>query len=288
MRLLQQAAASDQDVSSAGRGGVITLSPLAGQALLDQEGVTWFDANWMFISLACALLAFGWLLLSSHWPGSLGDKLLNPLWWAYLAVPTYSIHQFEEHGYDIYGRRFMFSPVFNAGTGTRLSQKFGVDLQVYPRVVTWVNVVGVSVFFTYWACMARKENGYYPATLAWGLAVINGLGGHILPYFIDQGDLRYVPGAFQSLFMVPMGLWVLLVVFKKEGLLMGTLVPLFFGILWHAIGVNVPVALFTSVPMDIRLPFFLGLASIPPVMLVNTQSFQSMLSHQQRKNKQQL
>ena len=84
--------------------------------------------------------------------------------------------------------------------------------------------------------MARKENGYYPATLAWGLAVINGLGGHILPYFIDQGDLRYVPGAFQSLFMVPMGLWVLLVVFKKEGLLMGTLVPLVFGILWHAIG----------------------------------------------------
>ena len=49
----------------------------------------------------------------------------------------------------------MFSPVFNAGTGTRLSQKFGVDLQVYPRVVTWVNVVGVSVFFTYWARMAR-------------------------------------------------------------------------------------------------------------------------------------
>ena len=49
----------------------------------------------------------------------------------------------------------MFSPVFNAGTGARLSQKFGVDLQVYPRVVTWVNVVGVSVFFTYWARMAR-------------------------------------------------------------------------------------------------------------------------------------
>ena len=55
----------------------------------------------------------------------------------------------------------MFSPVFNAGTGTRLSQKFGVDLQVYPRVVTWVNVVGVSVFFTYWACMARYGHLLY-------------------------------------------------------------------------------------------------------------------------------
>ena len=97
MRLLQQAAASDQDASPPAGGGVISLSPLAGQALLDQEGVTWFDANWMFISLACALIAFGWLLLSSHWPGSLGDKLLNPLWWAYLAVPTYSIHQVCGH-----------------------------------------------------------------------------------------------------------------------------------------------------------------------------------------------
>ena len=97
MRLLQQAEASDQDASPAGGGGVISLSPLAGQALLDQEGVTWLDANWMFISLACALLAFGWLLLSSHWPGPFGDKLLNPLWWAYLAVPTYSIHQVCGH-----------------------------------------------------------------------------------------------------------------------------------------------------------------------------------------------
>ena len=31
----------------------------------------------------------------------------------FLLSSVYSLHQLEEHGYDIYGRRYMFVPIFN-------------------------------------------------------------------------------------------------------------------------------------------------------------------------------
>merc|ERR1712013_284597 len=107
---------------------------LAGYAML--EDASWLDTNWMFLSLFCGVLGFIYLF-SRAWPGSLQEKVRNPLWLAYLAAPVYSVHQFEEHGFDIYGRRYMFGPVFNAGTGTKQG------IEVTYRVVTWVNVVGI-------------------------------------------------------------------------------------------------------------------------------------------------
>jgi len=255
---------------------VPSISSLAGHTML--ENVSWLDANWMFLGLFCGVLVFSWLL-SSNWPGSLHDKLFNPVWCAYLAVPVYTLHQFEEHGYDIFGRRYMFGPVFNAGTGA----KFG--LEVHPRAITWINILGIWVVFPLWARMASTENGFYPATLAWGISVINGLMGHLLPFFLDEGDLRYVPGAVQSSLMVPLGLWILLVVFKNEGIIMGTVVPLVIGILWHVVGLQFPMLLVTSVSEDIRFPFWMAVASVLPLLAVTSTAFQKILSNQQGRDK---
>ena len=65
--------------------------------------------------------------------------------------------------------------------------------------------------------MSNRENGFYLDTLAWGMAIVNGIGGHLLPLLTNSGDIQYVPGARQSAFMVPLGLWVPLVVFKQHG-----------------------------------------------------------------------
>jgi len=243
---------------------------LAGYAML--EDASWLDTNWMFLSLFCGVLGFIYLF-SRAWPGSLQEKVRNPLWLAYLAAPVYSVHQFEEHGFDIYGRRYMFGPVFNAGTGTKQG------IEVTYRVVTWVNVVGIWLIFPVWARMATKKNGFYPATLAWGVAIPNGLIGHILPFFLDSDDLCYVPGAVQSLFMVPLGLYVLLVLFKKEGILMGTIVPIILGIIWHIVGIQVPVLTGATVDVNLRMCFWLTVSCLLPLLMVNTSCFQRMLSH---------
>ena len=260
MRLLHQASEPDTGIGS---------SSLVDHAMLDD--VTWLDANWMFLSLFGGILVFIWLF-SSHWPGSLRDKLFNPVWLAYFSASVYSIHQFEEHGYDIFGRRYMFVPVFNASLGT----KFG--LQLLPRTVTWINILAIWVIFPFWGRMATKENGFYPATLPWGMAVVNGLTGHLLPFFTNVGELRYVPGAVQSLFMVPFGLWILIVVFKKDGLMLGTVLPLVIGVLFHVVGLQFPMFFLLSLPEGIRITFFMGLCTLLPLMLANNSAFQGMIS----------
>jgi len=264
MRLLQQAVGQDT---------IISTSSLADHTML--ENVTWLDANWMFLSLFCGILTSCWLL-SSHWPGTLSEKLHSPVWCAYLSAAVYSLHQFEEHGYDIFGRRYMFGPVFNAGNGTRLG------LTLNPQTITIINILGIWVVFPFWAKMATKQNGFYTATLPWGGAVINGALGHLLPFFLDEGELRYVPGAVQSLFMVPLGLWILLVVFKQYGVMLGTVLPLVIGILWHVVGLQFPMFFLTSLSENIRFPLFITLASLSPVLLVANQTFQNMLAQRNK------
>jgi len=264
MRLLQGAVGPDTSIST---------SSLADHTMLDN--VTWLDANWMFLSLFCGILFFCWLF-SSHWPGTLREKLHDPVWCAYLSAAVYSIHQFEEHGYDIFGRRYMFGPIFNAGTGMRLG------VMLHHRAITLVNILLIWVVFPFWAKIATKQNGFYTASLPWGLAVVNGAGGHLLPFFFEEGELRYVPGAVQSLFMVPLGLWILLVLFRKDGVMLGTVLPMIIGIQWHVVGIQFPMFFLTSLSDNIRFPLFMALASLPPVLLVTSQRFQNMLGQRNK------
>lgn len=46
----------------------------------------------------------------------------------------------------------------------------------------------------------------FVSPLNWGMAVVNGLAGHILPAVLTSS---YNPGAFQSLFMVPLGIYII-------------------------------------------------------------------------------
>ena len=46
----------------------------------------------------------------------------------------------------------------------------------------------------------------FVSPLNWGMAVVNGFAGHILPAVLTSS---YNPGAFQSLFMVPLGIYII-------------------------------------------------------------------------------
>ena len=144
-------------------------------------------------------------------------------------------------------------------------------------------ILAIWVIFPFWGRMATKENGFYPATLPWGVAVVNGVTGHLLPFFLNKGELRYVPGAVQSLFMVPLGLWILLVVFKKDGVMLGTVLPLVIGVQFHVIGLQFPIYFLQSLPEGFRIAFFIGLSGLLPVMLASNEAFQEMISKHQTK-----
>jgi hypothetical protein len=238
----------------------MNTDPLTNHGLLDN--VSWLDANWMFLSIGGGIILFLWLLFSSKWSGSIKEKLHDPKWLAYLIIFVYSVHQFEEHGFDILGRRYMFVPIFNASLIT--DPAMGVKL--LPRATFLLNVLFIWGVFPLWAKMAKHENGYYLVTLSWGFAVVNGFLGHLVPFFTKSGELQYVPGALQSVFMVAFGLYVLLVVFRVYGIFKGLVVPLILGLVFHVAGLIVPLIFFHSMPDEIVWPLFISITAALPLL----------------------
>ncbi|MDB9944429.1 HXXEE domain-containing protein [bacterium] len=239
-------------------------SELINHGLLDNA--SWLDANWMFLSLFFGVLLFLWLLLSPKWSGTFKEKLHNPKWLGYLVVVFYSVHQFEEHGFDIFGRRYMFTPVFNESI--ILDPSLGIEL--LPRAITLLNVLFIWGALLFWAKMSKPENSYYLVAMAWGFAILNGIVGHFLPIITQTGELRYVPGAFQSIFMVSFGLYVLLKVFKPLGVFRGFVLPLIFGIFFHITALIFPLLFFqiyfTWIPQEVIWPVFIGITATIPIL----------------------
>jgi hypothetical protein len=63
--------------------------------------------GWPFVALAAGLVG---LLALFGWPRPSGSasRWRDPRWLVCLMLPVYMIHQFEEHGVDLFGRRFHF------------------------------------------------------------------------------------------------------------------------------------------------------------------------------------
>ena len=238
-------------------------SPLIDHGLLDN--VPWFDANWMFLSLGFGIILFLWLLFSPRWSSSIKEKLHDPKWLGFLVVFAYSVHQFEEHGFDIFGRRYMFVAVFKESI--ILDPSLGI--QLLPRAITLLNVLFIWGALLLWAIMAKRENSYYLVAMSWGFAVVNGIVGHLLPIITQTGELKYMPGAFQSIFMVSFGFYVLLKVFKPLGVFKGFVLPLILGIVFHVTSLIFPLLFFqiyfTWMPQEIIWPVFIGITALLPL-----------------------
>merc|ERR1711904_750457 len=76
--------------------------------------VTWLASNWMFFNIAIGVMALP-ILMYALVGFSRGAPrwFANPLWTNLafldlLLMTCYFFHQFEEHAFDIYGRRYPF------------------------------------------------------------------------------------------------------------------------------------------------------------------------------------
>ena len=142
----------------------------------------------------------------------------------------------------------MFVPTFNATFG----KKLGVT--VTNAATVYINVLTVWVCFPVCAYMSHRGNRYIPAAVSWGTAVVNGAMGHLLP----SVTMEYVPGAFQSAFMVPAGIMILLRYYDR----LFVPIPIIGGFIFHAVGLVMPIKLFPNLPEAILVPFFVLLAGV--------------------------
>ena len=148
----------------------------------------------MFVTLPVTVVLFLYKL--RHAPTAGTNQRFNYIM-AWLALPLYAVHQFEEHGYDLYGRRYHFIDYFNE------VKPLGVELT--PRMITIINLVHVHLSFGFMAVLFEQTGNPIFGVLSSSLSFVNGFGMHLVPALTKH---TYNPGAAQSVLMAPLSGWV--------------------------------------------------------------------------------
>jgi len=64
--------------------------------------------GWPWLSLAFAVLFLAWWFLRRRGTLPFRSRFTEPSWLLWLPLPVYMLHQFEEHGVDLFGRHYHF------------------------------------------------------------------------------------------------------------------------------------------------------------------------------------
>ena len=211
-------------------------SASAPQSPLD--GVPWFDEHWMFVG---PLLGAAVMLRALISPSIRSRRLLLLAW---SNMPLYTIHQFEEHGFDVFGKRYPFIHYFNDHNP--------FDAYVTPRMITIINITVAWLVFLLAAWRAERTGDIVPAAFCWGIALANGVMAHILPAFLKQ---QYNPGVVQSVtLLVPFGLLflrTLLRQYTQRGKMLVVASLLFGGPVAHGALLMLPIKLCNAGILDL-------------------------------------
>eukprot|EP00956_Cyclotella_meneghiniana_P024143 scaffold48140_cov68-Cyclotella_meneghiniana.AAC.7 len=196
----------------------------------DDTEVTWMEQNWMFFSWAFFLFGAGCLITLRFHNKFYSSPRNRQIWLGWLSVVMYCLHQSEEHAYDLRGWRYSFVPYFNLGPihdiFSDICAEDNPSCPLDPKITLYVNIYAIWVGFG--GCMVAatlSDRFLLAAAINWGVAVVNGLGGHILPALLTQS---YNPGVIQSIVMVPLGIYIV----RESG---NALTCIGTGVLFHAL-----------------------------------------------------
>jgi hypothetical protein len=182
--------------------------------------------GWPWLALALAPLLVLALVFERR-PAGAPPLLRDPAFVLPLLWPMYLVHQFEEHGVDVFGRRFAFL----GGLCATLGHHELAQCPATPAFIFSVNAVGCQLTFLLPWILRRRAP--LVAAFAWGVPLVNGVVH--LATMARAG--AYNPGALTSaLLFVPMGAWML-VTSTRAGVIQRRDVPLIFatGVLVHAV-----------------------------------------------------
>jgi hypothetical protein len=168
------------------------------------DAYAWLASNWMFVHAAVGGVVL-LPMISDAAPSSCD-------WLTMLLSAVYTSHQWEEHAWDVFGRRFPF--VFHLANilkcdmalETKPLLKATGNCGVDQNVILWINVYGVMGMFLLPIIMPPRVKP--AATLLNAMIVaINAILFHIIA---GAKFGHYNPGLVQSILInAPLGLWVI-------------------------------------------------------------------------------
>jgi hypothetical protein len=203
-----------------------TISSLKTMA----SSLEWLDHHWMFLGPpVCLVIAMWKLCINKSVYVDSKDSELHMFSW--LAMLVFSFHQLEEHGYDLYGRRYHFIEFYNA------MEPWGT--QMTPRLLTIINLGSLFFVFSLFAQLSESNRDYTKVGLVYAFMAFNGGVLHLIPYLTNG----YNPGTGQSVLMTPLALYVLYKVYLRYG--GGTLLAsvLYGSIHGHVVTMLIPIKL---------------------------------------------
>ncbi len=155
--------------------------------------------DWPYPGLVLALVLVVALALERRPAG--GSRWHDPAWLLALLWPMYLLHQFEEHGVDLLGRRYPFLADLCATLGhTDDLARCPVD----EATLCAINVGGCQIAFL--AAVLLRRRAPLVAACAWGVPLVNAvlhIGGSL-------AHMTYRPGLLTSVALfLPLGVWVL-------------------------------------------------------------------------------
>ena len=176
-------------------------------------GLAFLSTNWMFFHIFIALFTFPALVIS-------GCKFDQMPWLSGMLLCCYTLHQFEEHAWDIFGNRFNLiymlgrlicpsATLPNRSTMTLDSE--GVFLKttgcgrVNEQTILWINVYGIMGLFLV-VLLLPKERQPFAVCQNMMMAGLNALLFHILNFlgmWAKTGSAfeAYNPGLVQSVLL---------------------------------------------------------------------------------------
>ena len=163
----------------------------------------WFYTVWPFVGIGGAIVMVDILLTTDTFRGNTAvSRWRDPAWLAWLAVPLYWIHQFEEYSLPTIGLDYSIQEMICKNLGFPPYPECPIPLAFYP-------VVNIALMWFGAPLAAYLFRGNVLIGLSfWGLLLANGLlhtaGG------IAAG--AYNTGLWSAAFLfVPLSLWVIYV-----------------------------------------------------------------------------
>ena len=163
----------------------------------------WFYTVWPFIGVGGAIVMLAILLMTDTFRGSTTvSRWRDPMWLAWLAVPFYWLHQFEEYSLPVIGLPYSIQEMICKNLGFPPYPDCPIPLAFYPVVNIALMWFGAPL-----AAYLFRRNVLVGLSF-WGLLLANGLvhtaGG------IATG--AYNTGLWTAAFLfVPLSLWVIYV-----------------------------------------------------------------------------
>jgi hypothetical protein len=161
---------------------------------------SWFDLNWPWIGAGAVVVLLVLLLGTERLRSDLTrSRWRDPVWLAWLAVPIYMIHNVEEYGIDLLGRRHEFPDALC----TTLKLGAYPACPVPPAFFLAVNLSLIWVAAPLAGFLSRRHP--LVGFTFYGLLFTNGIT-HIAPMVLGRG---YNPGALTAVTLfLPGFFWV--------------------------------------------------------------------------------